>query len=166
MKSLFPLIILLALCFSLSLFLKRMDGLTVTEKPKIHKKEADRILNSFFPIKKSESFVVKDESGKKYEISEQEELYNLDGELIIGKHDSTNYASLLENVKNEYEEIKNQTPARCDDSIKCIADFGTNVGQDLCCGQTGVLQDTRYVCPSNKPTCTKFKCGSEFGTCS
>ena len=50
-------------------------------------------------------------------------------------------------------------------SLKCIADFGTNVGEDLCCGQTGVLQNTEYVCPSSKPTCQNFKCGSKFGNC-
>ena len=50
-------------------------------------------------------------------------------------------------------------------SLKCIADFGTNVGENLCCGQTGVLQNTQYVCPSVKPTCKNFKCGSKFGTC-
>ena len=50
-------------------------------------------------------------------------------------------------------------------SLKCIADFGTNIGENLCCGQTGVLQNTEYVCPSVKPTCQNFKCGSKFGTC-
>ena len=50
-------------------------------------------------------------------------------------------------------------------SLKCIADFGTNIGDNLCCGQTGVLQNTEYVCPSVKPTCQNFKCGSKFGTC-
>jgi hypothetical protein len=50
-------------------------------------------------------------------------------------------------------------------SLKCVADFGTNIGENLCCGQTGVLQNTEYVCPSVKPTCQNFKCGSKFGTC-
>lgn len=143
-SSLFPLILLLVVCFSLSFFLK-----------------------PFKPFKRStEPFKLKDEEGTEYEVNEQEELYNLDGKLEKGKHDNTDYAALLEDVQNDYEELRNQTPARCDESIKCIADFGTNVGEDLCCGQTGVLQDTRYVCPPNKPTCSKFKCGSEFGTCS
>jgi hypothetical protein len=54
----------------------------------------------------------------------------------------------------------------CGSGIKCIADFGTNIGDNLCCGQTGVLQNTKYVCPSNAPKCSNFKCGSNFGTCS
>jgi hypothetical protein len=52
------------------------------------------------------------------------------------------------------------------DGIKCIADFGTNIGDPLCCGQEGVLQDTRYVCPNTLKKCSNFKCGSAFGTCS
>jgi len=51
------------------------------------------------------------------------------------------------------------------DSIKCIADFGTAVGDPLCCGQEGVLQDTRYVCPNTLKKCSNFKCGSAFGSC-
>jgi hypothetical protein len=51
------------------------------------------------------------------------------------------------------------------ESIKCVADFGTSVGDPLCCGQEGVLQDTRYVCPNTLKKCNNFKCGSAFGTC-
>lgn len=51
------------------------------------------------------------------------------------------------------------------ESIKCIADFGTNIGDDLCCGQSGVLTDTKYVCPSNYSKCENMKCGSKYGTC-
>ena len=51
------------------------------------------------------------------------------------------------------------------EQIKCIADFGTKIGDDLCCGQTGVLQDTKYTCPNTLPYCSDFKCGSKFGTC-
>uniref|UniRef100_A0A6C0JNS4 Uncharacterized protein n=1 Tax=viral metagenome TaxID=1070528 RepID=A0A6C0JNS4_9ZZZZ len=55
----------------------------------------------------------------------------------------------------------------CDDCepVKCIADFGTEIGQLTCCGQNSTLKSTKYVCPSSLPTCNNFKCGSEFGTC-
>jgi hypothetical protein len=53
----------------------------------------------------------------------------------------------------------------CSSDIKCVADFGTNIGDPLCCGQEGVLQDTKYVCPNTLQKCTSFKCGSAFGTC-
>jgi hypothetical protein len=51
-------------------------------------------------------------------------------------------------------------------STKCIADNGTPIGGVLCCGQEGTLQDTRFICPNDKPTCSGYKCGSNFGTCS
>ena len=50
--------------------------------------------------------------------------------------------------------------------IKCVADFGTEIGDDLCCGQEGELESTKYVCPNTMPTCSNYKCGSHFGTCS
>jgi len=139
--SIFPLIILLVVCFSLSFILPKKTNYT-------------------------ESFTLTDENGEVHELEEDEELFNMDGTLQKGPHDSTDYGALLDNVKDSYEDLRNKPTPKCNESIKCIADFGTNIGQDLCCGQTGVLQDTRYVCPSNKPTCTKFKCGSTFGTCS
>ena len=175
--SIFPLIILLVVCFALSFFVKGKESFKqdyevsqvpqATELPKNNNVVTETVLNSFLPFSRyEESFVLRDESGKTYDVPEGSELFNVDGELKIGKHDSTDYASALDNVKNKYEEIKNQPPARCNEPNKCIADFATQVGEPLCCGQTGVLQDTRYVCPPTKPTCSKFKCGSEFGTCS
>lgn len=64
--------------------------------------------------------------------------------------------------KSELESCPEPVPA---EPIKCIADFGTSVGDPLCCGQDGVLQDTRYVCPNTMKKCQNFKCGSAFGTC-
>lgn len=51
---------------------------------------------------------------------------------------------------------------------KCIANYGTHVGDSLCCGQKGVLQNyaSELVCPSSKPTCSNFECGKSYGTCS
>ena len=50
-------------------------------------------------------------------------------------------------------------------NIKCLAHFGTKVGDPLCCGQTGVLQNTDYVCPQELPTCAGYQCGSQWGVC-
>jgi hypothetical protein len=58
--------------------------------------------------------------------------------------------------------------AALESSPKCIANYGTNVGDPLCCGQKGVLQYSavNYVCPSTKPTCSNYECGKSFGSCS
>ena len=78
----------------------------------------------------------------------------------------TDLSNCLVGVKS----VKFPEPKKCPepvpaDPIKCIADFGTSVGDPLCCGQEGVLQDTRYVCPNTLKKCSNFKCGSAFGTC-
>lgn len=100
-----------------------------------------------------------------YDISANYELYNKNGNLGTAKHDETKYGDLLKDLQKRFDDLQKQKPTTCNESIKCIADFGTNKGENLCCGQTGVLQDTRYVCPSEKPTCSNFKCGSQFGKC-
>ena len=53
----------------------------------------------------------------------------------------------------------------CDAKIPCIADFGTEIGDKLCCGQLGTLKNTKYICPANKPKCTKFNCKTQLGYC-
>ena len=50
--------------------------------------------------------------------------------------------------------------------IKCLADNGASVGDPLCCGQDGVLQNTNYNCPSEYPKCIGYKCGETWGKCS
>ena len=86
--------------------------------------------------------------------------------------------NLLDNV-NKCELLNSQTETdQCNSALtpktktsnpeKCIADYGTTVGDSLCCGQKGVLQNyaSKYVCPSSKPTCSNFVCGESYGTCS
>lgn len=84
--------------------------------------------------------------------------------------------NLLDNV-NKCELLNSQTETDlCNSALrpksstttKCVADYGTNVGDSLCCGQKGVLQHyaSQYVCPSSKPTCSNFECGESYGTCS
>ena len=58
------------------------------------------------------------------------------------------------------------TNTSCPTSIKCVADNGTAVGEPLCCGQTGVVQDTKFNCPSEYPHCIGYKCGESWGKCS
>jgi hypothetical protein len=90
-------------------------------------------------------------------------FYDSSGDLI----DNINKCEML-NSQFEIDDCNalNQ-PDTTDSSTRCIANFGTNVGDPLCCGQKGVLQNyaSDYVCPKNKPTCSNYVCGGPYGTC-
>lgn len=49
--------------------------------------------------------------------------------------------------------------------IKCVADNGSKIGDPLCCGQTGVVQNTNNLCPSEYPKCVGYECGKSWGKC-
>lgn len=50
--------------------------------------------------------------------------------------------------------------------LKCLANNGAVAGDPLCCGQEGVVQNTKYNCPSEYPHCVGYKCGETWGKCS
>lgn len=68
------------------------------------------------------------------------------------------------NIQKSKDEIESQKSS----NTKCIANYGTNLGDPLCCGQKGVLQQSalEYVCPSSTPNCSNYVCGQTYGTCS
>jgi len=109
---------------------------------------------------------ISDENDNVYELPVYHEVYYKNGELQIAKHDDTDYKGFLEEITLKREELEKEKDVKCNDTIKCIADFDTRIGDKLCCGQKGRLRDTKYVCPENKPTCGNFKCGSKYGECS
>ena len=108
------------------------------------------------------------------------DIYNINLDLsdnIYRKHDAkidishnfydTSGNSLLNNILSQLQGLTTKID-KCDvktEDIKCIADFGTNIGDELCCGQSGILTDTKYVCPSNYSKCENMKCGSKYGVC-
>lgn len=50
--------------------------------------------------------------------------------------------------------------------IKCVANYGSRVGDPLCCNQTGNLTNTNQICPQEVPTCIGFsKSDSTYGYC-
>ena len=57
------------------------------------------------------------------------------------------------------------TSSTCSNDIPCLANNGAVVGDPLCCGQTGVLQNTKYNCPASAPYCEGYKCGTSWGKC-
>ena len=65
----------------------------------------------------------------------------------------------LADMSNNWHKFSDPTP------IKCIADYGTEIGELANSKSTTIVKSTKYVCPSIMPTCDNFKCGSTFGTC-
>lgn len=50
-------------------------------------------------------------------------------------------------------------------SFRCVADYGAQPGDDLCCGQTGVVQNNSDTCPHEYPKCYGYECGKKWGVC-
>lgn len=50
-------------------------------------------------------------------------------------------------------------------NLPCIADYGANIGDNVCNGEVGLIQDETLICPDYKPICGGYRCGSTFGTC-
>jgi hypothetical protein len=51
--------------------------------------------------------------------------------------------------------------------IKCVANYGSRVGDPLCCNQNGKLPDTKHICPQEVPTCVGYSISDNvFGYCS
>lgn len=74
----------------------------------------------------------------------------------------------VEKETSEKETSEEETSKDCsnnDIQIKCLAHYGTKIGDPLCCGQTGVLQNTNNICPEELPVCSGYKCGSQWGVC-
>jgi len=87
--------------------------------------------------------------------------------------DSINKCNMLLNDEESYKCVnaifkdKSESKNSSKELTKCIANYGSNVGDPLCCGQKGVLQKsaTKYVCPSSSPTCSGYTCSGTYGTC-
>lgn len=93
------------------------------------------------------------------------QFYDSSGNLI----DSMNKCDMLESqyLSDQCYDALNPEEKTKTNSKKCIANYGTSVGDSLCCGQKGVLQKyaSNYVCPKSTPTCSDFVCGKSYGTC-
>ena len=97
------------------------------------------------------------------------QFYDSSGNII----DSMNKCDMLETEYHadqcrEALKSKPTTKTECTEKPKkCIANYGTGIGDSLCCGQKGVLQKyaSDYVCPKSTPTCSDFVCGKSYGTC-
>lgn len=77
-----------------------------------------------------------------------------------------NPSGILDNAKVlEFNYFNNKTGES--PFIKCIADYGSNIGDPLCCNQTGNITDTKYICPQEVPICGGYsKDDNTYGYCS
>jgi hypothetical protein len=82
-------------------------------------------------------------------------LNDLSGNMIL---------QILNTVKSLSNKIDEKDTPQLE-KLKCIASFGTNIGDDLPNG-SGILTNTKYVCPSEYPSCKGLVCGRNYGTCS
>ena len=50
--------------------------------------------------------------------------------------------------------------------IKCIANYGSSVGDPLCCNQKGKIPSTKNICPQEVPTCVGYSISDNiYGYC-
>lgn len=84
-------------------------------------------------------------------------LNNLTPEDREGVDDTTNDTTDGTTTTEEPKENSNK--------IKCVADNGAEIGDNVCCNQKGVVQNTIYNCPSEFPKCIGYKCGESWGYC-
>jgi len=86
-----------------------------------------------------------------------------DARTVLNDTSGNMVTQILTLVKGLSDKIEqNDTPQF--QALKCVANFGTNIGDDLPNG-AGVLTNTKYVCPSEYPTCSGLVCGEKYGTC-
>lgn len=57
------------------------------------------------------------------------------------------------------------TTTNTETCIPCIADNGSNIGDNVCCNQNGKVLTTKYNCPASVPFCHGYECGVKYGTC-
>ena len=76
--------------------------------------------------------------------------------------------SEIQNIDNDSSDSSGSSPNNSSKlDTKCLGDFGDEVGDKLCCGQTGVIQNehVKYTCPESHKYCRGYKCGDSWGSC-
>lgn len=94
-------------------------------------------------------------------------IYNRDNNLIAKTPFSeppVNTSGIIDNadialLEYNYFNSQSNTPF-----VKCIADYGSSIGDPLCCNQKGYVEDTKYICPEEVPTCRGYS-DNAYGYC-
>tara|TARA_Y100000389_G_scaffold172226_2_gene180511 strand:- start:21 stop:728 length:708 start_codon:yes stop_codon:yes gene_type:complete len=79
---------------------------------------------------------------------------------------SGNSLTISDDISAAAQTTPTDTSGNTTPNHKCLADNGASVGDPLCCGQDGVVQNTKYNCPAKYPHCIGYKCGETWGKCS
>jgi hypothetical protein len=96
---------------------------------------------------------------------------NIDTETNTAESITSSITSTTSSITSTTSSITSTTsskklpPTDCKAKIPCVADFGSNIGDTLCCGQPGVLLNTNNICPATKPKCGNFDCKTQLGYC-
>ena len=62
--------------------------------------------------------------------------------------------------------VKDNTWGKCAVTNKeCVADFGSNSGDNVCCGQEGTINDDNKICDAYAPKCIGYRFGQNYGIC-
>ena len=105
-----------------------------------------------------------DTSYKASEIQKQNDLNQPFSEAPVNPSGIIDSPFLLESNYFSQNQNENQNSTSF---IKCLANYGTNIGDPLCCNQNGTLKDTKYICPQEVPNCIGYsESDNIYGYCS
>jgi hypothetical protein len=142
-------VFLLILFFGFNMFVKK-ENITF-ERPILNNdgEEADKLVNS---LNDNIYIVHSDISNNMFSDTDASNIFlDTSGNMI---------SQILDYIKKINTKI--DKPPK----LKCLADYETQLGGNLCCGQKGTLRGTQYVCPKEIPYCKSMQCGSKYGECS
>lgn len=55
-----------------------------------------------------------------------------------------------------------KVPAKSQD---CVADYGKNINDDVCCGQSGKVNEAKFICKEEAPKCSYYVANKTYGKC-
>ena len=70
-----------------------------------------------------------------------------------------------EEKEEEEQEEEGDKCVYSSSEFRCIANNGAEIGDPVCCGQSGEIRTTKYNCPVSLPYCKGYKCGEKWGLC-
>lgn len=116
-------------------------------------------------INQCKDFVTQTIENPKDVTSTQSETCMVQLQSMLNPSTPTSEPSTSEPSTSEQSTSEPSSLGQVNKTFKCLADNGTNIGEPLCCGQKGVVQNTKYICPAEYPNCFGYICGEKWGQC-